>query len=64
MNINHCKGAVETLKPHSKKWKAGFRRSSSATLTSEKSFACKEVEKSSIEKGMLHPRYIKDVELL
>lgn len=40
--------------PHScKNWKAGFPRSSSAGLTPEKSFACKELDKSSTEKGML-----------
>lgn len=41
--------------PHScKNWKAGFSRSSSAGLTSEKSFTWIELERSSTENGMLH----------
>ena len=45
----------ESQEPYScKKWKAEFSRSSSAAFTSVKSFSCRELERSSTEKGMLH----------
>jgi hypothetical protein len=49
-----CKKSVRLLDPYScKNWKAGTSRSSSAGLTSTKSFSCREFDISSTEKGML-----------